>query len=134
MKLVLFSCLLAFAAAAPRPESSAETIVDERSDAGDGNFNYRFETTNGIAEQRTGVPGSAGQSNMQGAYSFTLPDGSRLELTFVADEGGYRPESSALPVAPPVPAHVLETLALVDELVRQGATWDDQGRRITRRK
>lgn len=65
---VLFSCLLAFAAAAPHPESSAETVVDERSDNGDGNFNYRFETTNGISERRSGAPGSEGQSNMEGAY------------------------------------------------------------------
>lgn len=65
---MLFSCLLAFAAAAPRPESSAEIITDQRSDAGDGNFNYRIETTNGIAEERSGAPGSQGQSNMQGAF------------------------------------------------------------------
>lgn len=65
---VVFSCLLAFAAAAPRPDKDAETIVDERNDAGDGNFDFRFETTNGIAENRIGTPGSEGQSNMEGAY------------------------------------------------------------------
>lgn len=65
---VVLSCLLAFAVAAPRPDGDAETIVDERSDNGDGNFQYRFETSNGIVEQRLGAPGSEGQSNMQGDF------------------------------------------------------------------
>lgn len=41
---------------------------DERVDNGDGNFNYQFETENGIATNVNGVPGSVGQSNIQGSY------------------------------------------------------------------
>ncbi|XP_037798506.1 cuticle protein AMP1A-like [Penaeus monodon] len=50
------------------PEYDAEILVDEREDRGDGNFRYRFETSNGIKTEKVGTPGSEGQSNMQGAF------------------------------------------------------------------
>lgn len=64
----MFACLLALAAAAPRPDQDAVVTLDERTDNGDGTFSLRLETSNGIAEERTGVVGSEGQSNMQGSY------------------------------------------------------------------
>ncbi|XP_037798496.1 cuticle protein AM1159-like [Penaeus monodon] len=77
MKLIVFACLAALALARPQtPESQAETVLDERSDNGDGNFQYTFETSNGIRANKIGSPGSKGQSNMQGSFSFLLPDGS----------------------------------------------------------
>lgn len=66
---VLLACLIAAAAAAPQLEERPISIlVDERSDSGDGNFNYNFETENGIAMEVSGTPGAAGQTNMQGVY------------------------------------------------------------------
>lgn len=67
-------------------------------------------------------------------YSFNLPDGSRLELTFIANEEGYQPQSAAIPTPHPLPPHVIELLAVVEQLKREGATWDEQGFRLTRRK
>lgn len=63
---VLLACLLAMAAA--RPEKDATILVDERTDRGDGNFFYNVETSNGIEKTKTGTPGSAGQSNMDGSF------------------------------------------------------------------
>ncbi|KAG7158113.1 Cuticle protein [Homarus americanus] len=71
---VLLACLVAVTAR-PHPDRDAQTVVDERQDDGDGNFYYRFETSNSITEDRQGTPGVEGQSNMQGSYSFTHPDG-----------------------------------------------------------
>lgn len=66
---IIFACLAAVALARPQtPDSEAETILDERSDNGDGNFQYTFQTSNGISSSNTGTPGSEGQSNMQGTY------------------------------------------------------------------
>lgn len=66
---ILFACLAAAAFAFPQnPEGDAEVVFDERTDQGDGNFRYAFETSNGIRAEKTGVPGSAGQSNMQGSF------------------------------------------------------------------
>lgn len=68
---VLLACLIAVASAAPQLEQEQRPIailLDERSDSGDGNFNYNFETENGIAMEVSGTPGAAGQTNMQGVY------------------------------------------------------------------
>lgn len=66
---MLLACLFAVAAAAPQLEQEPIGIVlDERSDSGDGNFRYNFETENGIGMEVSGTPGAAGQSNMQGVF------------------------------------------------------------------
>ncbi|XP_071552018.1 cuticle protein AMP4-like [Panulirus ornatus] len=92
MKLVVLACLMTLVVAAPRPDRDAVTLVDERRDSGDGNFYYRFETSNDIHEERVGTPGVKGQSNMVGSFRIPYPDGTVAEFSFVADEGGYRVE------------------------------------------
>lgn len=48
-------------------------------------------------------------------HSYTAPDGTPVEVKFVADENGYQPESALLPVAPafphPIPQFVLDQIA-----------------------
>ena len=48
-------------------------------------------------------------------HSYTAPDGTVVELKFVANEDGFQPESSLLPVAPafphPIPQFVLDQIA-----------------------
>nr|AAV28477.1 arthrodial cuticle protein AMP6.0 [Callinectes sapidus] len=95
--------LVVLALAAARPDKDATILTDEREDRGDGNFFYRFETSNGIQKEKTGTPGSEGQSNMVGSFQFPLDDGSTATFTFVADENGYRVES---PLLPPIPEYV----------------------------
>ncbi|KAG7168937.1 Larval cuticle protein 2-like 1 [Homarus americanus] len=43
--------------------------------------------------------------NAYGEYSFqySSPYGDPVEITFVADHGGYQPQGAVLPVAPPLP-------------------------------
>ncbi|XP_045621228.1 cuticle protein AMP1A [Procambarus clarkii] len=122
MKLTLLICLVAVAAAAP--DKDATTVLDERSDSGDGNFRYNFQTSNGISAQKTGTPGSEGQSNYEGSFRFTLEDGTVAEVRYIADENGYRPESDLLPTPHPLPAHVHELLRIAEEQRRQGITFD----------
>ncbi|ROT72355.1 Cuticle protein AMP3 [Penaeus vannamei] len=90
-------------ASEPPPRVRRPDPVDEREDRGDGNFRYRFETSNGIKTEKVGTPGSKGQSNMQGAFSFPFPEGGVAEFTYVADEFGYQPSSDLLPVPLPSP-------------------------------
>ncbi|XP_071551989.1 cuticle protein AM1199-like [Panulirus ornatus] len=143
MQLVVFACLASVAVAAPQqfgqqdrqilPEYRPIAILrDNRLDYGDGNFNYEFETENGIVTNAVGAPGSNGQSNIQGSFRFPLPDGTIAVVTYVADEGGYRAESPLIPTPHPLPAHAIEQIRFTEELRRQGATWDEQGRRLTR--
>merc|ERR1712215_236656 len=87
-------------------------------------FSHEFEAENGIIQAKAGAEGSAGQSNFQGSYSVPLEDGSLGTLTYVADENGYQPTSDLLPVAPELPAHVVEMLEFVAQQQAAGLTWD----------
>merc|ERR1712042_246117 len=89
-----------------------------------GNFQHRFEADNGINVQGAGFTGSQGQTNMEGSYSFPLPDGSFAEVRYVADENGFRVESPLLPVAPPAPPHVAELLRIAEEQRAQGIVFN----------
>ncbi|XP_071552015.1 cuticle protein AM1159-like isoform X1 [Panulirus ornatus] len=121
MKFILLVCLVASVAAAPQhSEKDATIIVDEREDLGDGNFNYRYETSNKIYESRTGTPGVAGQSNMDGVISFVFPDGTPAELSFVANDHGFQPSSNLLPTPHPFPDFVYEQLRVAEEQRSRG--------------
>ncbi|XP_069996614.1 cuticle protein AM1199-like [Penaeus vannamei] len=125
--LVVLSCLMAAVAAAPqftRPNLPDRPFVpilrDERRDLGDGAFSYVFEAANGIRESRVGNPGSKGQTNVQGSYRFTLPDGTIAEVRYVADEFGFRAESPLIPTPHPLPAHAVEQIRVAEEQRRRG--------------
>ncbi|XP_047476024.1 cuticle protein AM1239-like [Penaeus chinensis] len=73
-----------------------------------GVYSFEFETGNGIKREEQGAPrGPSGAVAMQGGWSFTFPDGSPADVTFVADDAGYRVESDLLPTPPPLPAHAI---------------------------
>ncbi|KAK8745492.1 hypothetical protein OTU49_000218, partial [Cherax quadricarinatus] len=127
MHFVLLVCLASLALALPQgdPRDVEAVIVnDVRSDNGDGNFNHEFETSNGIYSQNTGTPGSEGQSNMQGSFRFTLPDGTIAEVRFIANENGYQPQSDIFPNPHPLPPHAVEQIRVAEEQRRQGITFD----------
>lgn len=54
----------------------------------------------------------------RGSYSYTAPDGTPITVTWVADENGFQATGSHLPVAPPMPDHVVKML---DDLRASGA-------------
>ncbi|XP_037785132.1 cuticle protein AM1199-like [Penaeus monodon] len=123
---VIFVCaLVAMAAAAPDhygplqigfygfPGTQSRPVIpilkDEREgpDAS-GVYSFEFETGNGIKREEQGAPrGPSGAVAMQGGWSFTFPDGSPADVTFVADDAGYRVESDLLPTPHPLPAHAI---------------------------
>merc|ERR1712029_273916 len=117
MKLLVISCMVVLASCAKLPfEEREEPIAILRSGSFlDGaNFNYNFESENGIAIDAVGTSNGAGASNMQGSYSYILDDGNTANFNWIADEEGYRVESNMLPVAPafphPIPAYVQEQI------------------------
>ncbi|XP_047476022.1 cuticle protein AMP1B-like [Penaeus chinensis] len=121
---VLLSVLLAVAAAAPqsyRPPSNTYSapggssgpvvpiLVDDREGPDQfGNYNFNFETGDGISRQEQGAPqGELGAVASQGGWSFTFPDGTPGVFSFVADGAGYQPQSNLLPTPHPLPAHAI---------------------------
>ncbi|XP_042229223.1 cuticle protein AMP5-like [Homarus americanus] len=96
-----------------------EILLDERVQPHNGIYSFQVETENGIIHTEEGVVGSKGQTNVQGAYSFILDGGEVVEVRYTADEFGFQPKSSLLPVAPefphPIPQFVLDQIAFGEE-------------------
>ncbi|XP_063598376.1 cuticle protein AMP4-like [Penaeus indicus] len=96
MKLILVACLLAVAAAVPRPQKDATLLSENSENQGDGNFAYSYSIDNGISVDAVGSPGDAGQSNIRGSYTVPLADGGFAVITYIANENGFQPESDIL--------------------------------------
>ncbi|XP_064089150.1 cuticle protein AMP4-like [Macrobrachium nipponense] len=154
MQTAVIFVLLALASAAPAPEKLAEAeeagaaestaavaggappplvaIIRQTQVNPDalGAHSSDFEAENGIVFQFSGSEGVLGGANMIGSWSYPQADGTLAEVTFVADENGFQPQSSLLPVAPafphPIPQFVLDQIEfarLEDERAAQeGAT------------
>ncbi|XP_068206651.1 cuticle protein AM1274-like [Palaemon carinicauda] len=95
-------------------------LRDERDHKEDGTFTYEFEGDNGIIVSESGSPtGPEGAVVHTGNYKYTAPDGTEVEVTYVADENGFQPQSDLLPVAPefphPIPQFVLDQIAFAAE-------------------
>ncbi|XP_064073844.1 mucin-2-like [Vanessa tameamea] len=72
------------------------------------NFNYGFETNNGIKASGSGV--ATNGVKVQGGYSYTGDDGRVYSVSYTADEHGFRPQGSHLPTPPPIPLAILKSL------------------------
>ncbi|KAF5298352.1 hypothetical protein FQR65_LT01130 [Abscondita terminalis] len=89
--------LLAVAFGAPQKGPDGDATVLKYNNNNDvGAYNFDFETSNGITRQEEGKVDNpqAEDANLRvtGGFSFPLPDGKTLKLTFTADENGYRPQ------------------------------------------
>ncbi|XP_063610435.1 cuticle protein CP14.6-like [Penaeus indicus] len=112
MKSLILACVAAVAVAAPqysydapRAASSEERefvpiLKDDRVHEEDGTYNFDFEAANGISFSQAGSPdGDEDAVIKAGEYSYTAPDGTKIHLTFVADENGFQPQGDHLPIA-----------------------------------
>ncbi|CAH1999033.1 unnamed protein product [Acanthoscelides obtectus] len=79
-------------------------------------YNYALETGNGIVAHEQGETKGEG-TRAQGGYTYTAPDGQVISIQYIADENGYQPQGSHLPVAPPVPEEIQKAVEqnLADE-------------------
>lgn len=71
----------------------------------DGSYYSSFETGNGIVAEERGTLKNAGVKDAEaeevvGSVSYTAPDGTPIQLKYVANENGYVAEGAHLPVAP----------------------------------
>ncbi|XP_042887676.1 cuticle protein AMP1A-like [Penaeus japonicus] len=119
MKFIILAAALVLAAAAPQEPRPIEILLDERVQPESGGYSFKYETENGIVQSEEGAPGLEGQTNVQGVYSYTLDDGSVVEVRYQADENGFQAQSPLLPVAPefphPIPQFVLDQIAFAEE-------------------
>ncbi|XP_019870353.2 larval cuticle protein LCP-17-like [Aethina tumida] len=117
MKFFLALAFVAVASAASLSSEKDAPIISQSSDISpDGSYQSQYETGNGIAAQESGVLKAVGQEQaeeVQGSVKYTAPDGTPIQLTYVANENGYQPQGAHLPVAPapePIPAAIARAL------------------------
>ncbi|XP_064089144.1 cuticle protein AMP4-like [Macrobrachium nipponense] len=118
MKTVILFALLSLALAEKLPAAVPVPVAIIRQTQVNpdalGAHSSDFEAENGIVFQFSGSQGLTGGSNMIGSWSYPQADGTLAEVTFVADENGFQPQSSLLPVAPafphPIPQFVLDQI------------------------
>ncbi|CAL4059616.1 unnamed protein product, partial [Meganyctiphanes norvegica] len=91
------------------------TLHDVRTHEDDGTNTHNIETGNGIVLSQSGDS----DGDIQGSFSFTHPDGTETHLTYVANENGFQPQSSALPVAPAFPHAIPDFVLEQIEFARQ---------------
>ncbi|XP_046393067.1 endocuticle structural glycoprotein SgAbd-8-like [Ischnura elegans] len=140
--LILASSLMVAAMAMPQQPGSNTTpipILKYESEVNhDGSYRYSYETGNEIAVEEKGelknrgVEGQEAQSAI-GSYSYTAPDGTRITVTYTADENGFQPQGAHLPTPPPIPEAIQRALDYIASLPpnqRQG----DQGEGPNRRR
>ncbi|XP_054263314.1 endocuticle structural glycoprotein ABD-5-like [Macrosteles quadrilineatus] len=96
-RLVLVCCAVALVVARPQgaPRPPAEILEYENNNIGVDGYNFRFQTSDGVARSETGVLNNVGTENeamsVTGDISFTTDDGKKVTIKFVSDENGYRP-------------------------------------------
>ncbi|XP_069942315.1 endocuticle structural glycoprotein SgAbd-8-like [Cherax quadricarinatus] len=83
------------------PKPVIPILKDDRKQNAYGEYAFQYETGDGITRKESGSQ-KDGQVS-QGGWRYTSPYGDPVEITFVADHGGFQPYGDALPVAPALP-------------------------------
>ncbi|XP_050301337.1 endocuticle structural glycoprotein SgAbd-2-like [Anthonomus grandis grandis] len=76
---------------------------------GEGTYSYNYESANTITAQEQGDVRGDG-TKAHGSYSFILPNGEHVSVTYTADQNGFVAEGSHIPTPPPVPEAILRAL------------------------
>lgn len=89
-------------------KSDKEAVIKSKTQTSDmdGNYQYQFESSNGISSNEGGVAGQI----VQGSTTWIAQNGEPLAISFVADENGYRPTGFHLPTPPPIPLAIQRAL------------------------
>ncbi|XP_018306222.1 pupal cuticle protein 20 [Mycetomoellerius zeteki] len=94
--------------------------------AGDGNYQYSYETGNGITVQETGHRQGESES-VSGSFSYTGSDGVQYSITYTADEYGFHPQGAHLPTPPPIPPEIQRGVELALAAEARGENQDGGG-------
>ncbi|XP_059060081.1 endocuticle structural glycoprotein SgAbd-5-like [Achroia grisella] len=94
-----------------------DTVAYTNNNDGSGNYEFSFETSNGITRSEVGELRNAGEKNqyifVSGFYSYIDPEGREVKVYYIADEDGYKIVPSPIPVITPIagaPPSVTATL------------------------
>lgn len=85
-------------------------------------FLFSYETGDGISAQAQGVLKNAGTPDAEaqevtGSYSYTGTDGTKIQISYIANENGFQPTGDSIPAIPPAIQRALEYIAAHPEPV-----------------
>ncbi|XP_033192320.1 endocuticle structural glycoprotein SgAbd-8-like [Bombus vosnesenskii] len=111
-------CLLNVVVMALAADKPIAIVSQSQDISPDGSFYSKWETANGIAVEEEGVLKNRGQKDaeaeeVRGSASWTAPDGTKINLGWLANENGATFQGPHLPTPPPTqPIPVLIQRAL----------------------
>ncbi|XP_044742697.1 endocuticle structural glycoprotein SgAbd-8-like [Chrysoperla carnea] len=118
MKLIILSiffvCTITTILCRPADEPIAILKSETEGVNADGSYRFAYETANDIAVEESGIlknPGTDAETlEVTGKFSYKLSDGTPIELTYIANEGGFQPSGAHLPQPPPIPDAIQRAL------------------------
>lgn len=88
---------------AHKPNNEAVIKTSSHTSDADGNYEYKYESSNGIAAHEVGTTGEKGTPIVQGSTTWIARSGEPLAISYIADKDGYRAMGYHLPT-PYVPS------------------------------
>ncbi|XP_046746765.1 endocuticle structural glycoprotein SgAbd-1-like [Diprion similis] len=96
------------------PKEPIAIISQEAEVNPDGTFVNKYQTANGISVSEESSLKTLEEGEIiqvvKGSISYPSPDGTIIETIYTADENGFHPSGSHLPVGPETPAYILKSL------------------------
>ncbi|XP_032675933.1 pupal cuticle protein 20-like isoform X2 [Odontomachus brunneus] len=105
------------------PGQDIPIVSYSNENAGDGNYQFSYETGNGISVQETGHQQGESES-VSGSFSYTGADGVQYSITYTADEYGFHPQGAHLPTPPPIPPEIQRGVELALAAEARGENQD----------
>ncbi|XP_035440438.2 larval cuticle protein LCP-14 [Spodoptera frugiperda] len=104
-------CIFACALAA---DQTSQILRSDYAQSPNGEYQYVFETDNGISGQASGKVKNVGKDDVAlevtGSNAFKSPEGNVYSLSYIANENGYQPQADYLPT-PPAPVPIPDYIA-----------------------
>ncbi|KAJ8732071.1 hypothetical protein PYW08_014801 [Mythimna loreyi] len=106
LRIIIACALISLAASAVIPEDAQAQIISyQNENDGSGNYDFSFETSNGLKRKEIGRvinPGAENQYlDVEGSFSYTDAEGKLVEVFYRADQNGYHIQEKP-PVITPI--------------------------------
>ncbi|XP_030023419.2 endocuticle structural glycoprotein SgAbd-5-like [Manduca sexta] len=95
LKLCMFGVLVAVAAAQQVLQHPPAEILSDNSFVRADGYDFEYRTSDGVSRKEEAGLINVGDRQgiaVRGSYSYTAPDGQTYEVTFTADDKGYKPQ------------------------------------------